>query len=282
MVHVFPKIDVTNASIWLGENGIIHGGSRNRDLMGKDGSIKTDNYDFASYWIKQNEDKLRQFFIGHAVILYGEYLVPHSLKTYRQNVWRKFFIFDVYDTTSHNFLTYDEYMPMLDKYELEYIPCTTKIDHPVLEQLNLLVQSNTYLIEDGKGVGEGIVIKRYDYVNKFGRRTWGKIVRYEFKEINNKEFYIDNKIQQGQKFIELEIARHYITKARIDKLLCKVLKNEMWDKKYIPELFNRMYHEIVTEEIWEIIKKYNNPIIDFKLLKQCNINQIKLEKNELF
>ncbi|MEK6884899.1 MAG: hypothetical protein AABY22_35030, partial [Nanoarchaeota archaeon] len=90
------------------------------------------------------------------------------------------------------------------------------------------------------------------------------------------------KIQQGQKFIELEIARHYITKARIDKLLCKVLKNEMWDKKYIPELFNRMYHEIVTEEIWEIIKKYNNPIIDFKLLKQCNINQIKLEKNELF
>ena len=30
--YVFPKIDGTNASVWLGEDGEIHAGSRNREL----------------------------------------------------------------------------------------------------------------------------------------------------------------------------------------------------------------------------------------------------------
>ena len=29
--------------------------------------------------------------------LYGESLVPHSIKDYREDAWRKFYVFDVYD-----------------------------------------------------------------------------------------------------------------------------------------------------------------------------------------
>ena len=32
---------------------------------------------------------------GHTV--YGEWLVPHSLRTYRHDTWRKFYVFDVFD-----------------------------------------------------------------------------------------------------------------------------------------------------------------------------------------
>jgi hypothetical protein len=44
-----------------------------------------------------------------------------------------------------------------------------------------LLDKNTHLMQDGE-IGEGIVIKNYDYVNKWGRVVWAKIVRNEFKE----------------------------------------------------------------------------------------------------
>jgi ATP-dependent RNA circularization protein (DNA/RNA ligase family) len=41
--------------------------------------------------------------------LYGEWLVPHTLKTYNDDAWRKFYVFDVFDRKKERLLSYDEY-----------------------------------------------------------------------------------------------------------------------------------------------------------------------------
>ena len=49
------------------------------------------------------------------------------------------------------------------------------------------MEKNVFLIEDGKGAGEGIVIKNYDFRNRYNRNTFAKIVTSEFKEKHAKE-----------------------------------------------------------------------------------------------
>ena len=48
------------------------------------------------------------------------------------------------------------------------------------EDVMSYVDKCTYQMKDNKP-GEGIVIKRYDYVNPYGRITWAKVVRSAFK-----------------------------------------------------------------------------------------------------
>lgn len=50
---ITEKIDGTNASIWIGEDGLVRAGSRSRFITPED-----DNYGFAR-WVKEHEDELR-------------------------------------------------------------------------------------------------------------------------------------------------------------------------------------------------------------------------------
>ena len=87
--HVFPKIDGTNGSVWM-ENDSVWCGSRKRPL-----TIESDNAGFL-IGIYETEERFKSFFIMYPNIrLFGEWLVPHSLKTYWDDAWRKFYVFDV-------------------------------------------------------------------------------------------------------------------------------------------------------------------------------------------
>ena len=267
--YVFPKIDGTNASLWL-EKGEIQAGSRRRHL-----NIGDDNAGFHA-WVKL-QDNFKEFFKEYPHLrLFGEWLVPHSLKTYRQEAWRIFYVFDVcrvvYDD-SLKYICYDDYKTYLEKYDIEYIPPIRIINNGNYETYIKLLEQNNYLIEDGKGSGEGVVIKNYNYENKYGRTTWAKIVTSEFKEKAHKEMgapEVDGKIM-----VEDRIISEYCTEALIKKTFEKI-KLDGWNSKKIPQLLGVVYHDLVTEEIWDIIKKLKKPTINFKTL-QYKVN-IKIKE----
>jgi len=50
----------------------------------------------------------------------------------------------------------------------------------------------------------------------------------------------------------------------------------------IPKLLGICFHDFITEEIWDVLKKYNNPTIDFKRLNQLMIVKVKEFMPELF
>lgn len=277
-LYIFPKLDGTNAQVWLDDEGNIKAGSRNREL-----TLERDNAGFYKF-VLENEN-IKKYLEKHPTHrLYGEFLVPHSLKTYREDAWRRFYIFDVCldkEDGSVEYIPYDIYKPLVEEFGLDYIPPIVTMTNGSYEYFIRTLDNNTFMIQDGKGVGEGIVIKNYDYYNKYKRQIWAKIVTNEFKEMHKREMGVNN--IKTEKVIEQEIVDDYCTAAFIEKEYSKIL-NETgeWDNRKIPMLLGRVFSELVKEETWNIIKKYKNPTINYKTLNALVINKIKTVKSDIF
>jgi len=170
---------------------------------------------------------------------------------------------------------------MLEEFDLDYIPPIATMTNGTYEGFLKALERNVFLIEDGKGFGEGIVIKNYDFYNRCGRQVWAKIVTNEFKEKNAKTFGAPS--IQTNKMIEEEIVDHYCTPALIEKEYAKIVNaNDGWRSQYIPMLLSTVFHELVTEETWNIVKKMKMPTINYKTLNTLVIGKIKTVKADIF
>jgi len=277
-VHVFPKLDGTNASAWWNSiENLPMGGSRNREL-----SLENDNAGFYNWLRSEAGDNLAVFLEENPnLIVYGEWMVPHTLKTYREEVWHKFWVFDVYDRVAHRYLPYERYEEMLRPFHPHIIEPLCTIWNPSQDQLKAQVEVNTYLIAQGAGLGEGVVLKNYAWYKY--QAAWAKVVRNEFKEDNARAFGVPKKTGEFQ--VEFAIAEEFVTPHLVGKTRAKVLlevANEQgeditepnWQQKVestyrgkvIPQLLGRVYHDLVVEEIWSILKKHKGATINFKTL----------------
>src|SRR5574344_1204594 len=73
------------------------------------------------YDISMGVDENSSSFIANGFIVHN---CPHSLKTYRDTAWRRFYVFDVMeeiDNETERYLTYEEYRVIMEKYGLDYI-----------------------------------------------------------------------------------------------------------------------------------------------------------------
>ena len=263
--YIFPKIDGTNGQVWL-EDGQIKVGSRNREI-----TLESDNAGCAKYIIENHifDDVLHQYPDWH---IFFEWLVPHTIKYYEDNAWRKPYVFDVavYNAEEdyYKYLNYNHYSDILKQYDnIEIIPTLGILINPSANDIEYLLDSNTYLCKDNK-LGEGVVIKNYSFVNRFGRTTWAKVVRAEFKE----KQHPTSKPKQTTEGIEKDIIEKYITKSLVEKEQAKII-NECgdWSSKYISRLLGIIWHTFIDEETFHFIKDFKNPIIDFKVLNRlCN------------
>lgn len=269
MCYVFPKIDGTNSQLWFDKK--LKAGSRKRKL-----TLRSDNGGFFKWAIEQ--ENIKEFFVKYPDLrLYGEWLIPHTLKTYQETAWRNFYVFDV--MRDEDYLTYEDYKELLENFNIEYIPPICKIENPTYDRLVKQLDKNGYLIEDGKGTGEGIVIKNYNFKNKFDRITWAKIVKNEFKAKHDKHEVTELK---ECKIIEQEIVNKYVTIVLIEKEYSKIDTEIGWTSKQIPRLLNTVFYCLIKEESWNFIKQFKNPTINYKSLLNFTINKIKKLKPNLF
>ena len=271
MCYVFPKIDGSNAQIWMGEDGILKAGSRNREL-----TLDNDHANFCN-WVGSQINYYLFFKRYPTLRLYGEWLIPHTLKTYEKQAWNNFYVFDVMN--GEEYMPYELYSKVLDEYSINYIPPICKIENPTYERLIGQLEKNTYLVKDGEGVGEGIVIKNYDFRNKYGRVVWAKIVSNEFKAKHSKCQITELK---EKNILEEEIAIKYVTKVLIEKELAKIEVEDGWTSKLIPRLLSTVFYCLIKEECWDIIKEYKKPVIDFKRLSYFTNIRIKQLMPHLF
>lgn len=265
--HVFPKIDGTNACLWFHER--LRCGSRNREL-----SLEQDNHGFCAW--AQEQCNIDHFFQANSSLrLFGEWLVPHSLRTYREDAWRKFYVFDVMD--GERYLPYEEYKPILETFRLHYVPCYAVVKNGDEEMFRNQLENNDFLMQDGH-MGEGIVIKNYEFRNKFGRVNWAKIVTSEFKEKSMKA--MSAPVKEGKMGPERWIAETYVTRALIDKELAKFEPD--FQGPVQPRLLSTIFNCILEEETKNFVKKLKNPTVDFRELKRWVDNQVKILTPEYF
>jgi hypothetical protein len=273
---VFPKVDGTNASVWLDGNEV-KAGSRTRQL-----SLGSDNAGFYA-WVLQNT-KLGEYLGAHPNHrLHGEWLVPHTIKHYREDAWRRFWIFDVsvdIGVDEEVFLSYDAYHEDLEKFGLDYIIPMFRMENATYEYLFGALERNKFLI-DSEALGEGIVVKNYDFRNRYGRTVWAKIVRQDFKEANQKAFGVAT-IGLGDPVEKLIVDRH-LTDAMIDKVHANIVTAEgKWESKMIPRLLETCFYDLVREEIWPVMKSFKLPTINFKALKAYTVQRVKAYRKDLF
>lgn len=277
-VVVMPKIDGTNGSLFLGDNGKVHAGSRRKEL-----DEFQDNQGFYGNFHK--DPRIIAYLEKHPTHrLFGEYLKPHSLRTYNDNAWNKFYVFDVCEDNGEEFkyIPFEEYKPLLEEFEIDYIPVLAVLNNPTYDQIAKLAEENTFLIQEGMGSGEGVVCKNYDFVNKFGHIVWAKLIHHEF---SNKGSQSKGRMgTEDSKPIEKRIVDKYISKFVVEKEYQKIINdNESIERKVlIPKLLNTVYHTLVTEEMWNVTKDFKNPTVNFKtLMNECRQAVIQF-KPELF
>jgi len=169
---------------------------------------------------------------------------------------------------------------LLDEFYIEYIPPMAIIKNGTYESFCRYLDRNDYLIKDGKGKGEGIVIKNYEYRNKYGRQTWAKIVSSEFKEKHFRTMGAPE--SKGKDLVEEAIANKYVTKALCEKVKAKIELESGWSSKFIPRLLNTVYHDVITEESWNFVKEHKNPTINFKTLSHFVTAKIKEQMPDIF
>lgn len=272
-VYVFSKVDGTNTGISLDDNGEIRVNSRNRVL-----TLEQDNQGCMAYVLSQ--PKFEQYLKKHPNhYLYGEFLIKNSIKDYEDDAWHKVYIFDVVeqiDEEHYRYLSYEEYVPLLEEFGIEYIPLIVKLDHPTEEQVKEYEDKCTFLMKDSKP-GEGIVVKSFDYTNPYGHIVWAKVVRSAFKIAHKTKITVDTDS------IEERIINDLFTSEFIEKEYNKILNEDGgWTSKSIPKFLGIIWHTFIIEESFNMIKKYKEPKIDFRLLHKFAIEKVKEIKSDLF
>ena len=269
-----PKIDGTNGVVWLGDDGIIHAGSRNRDL-----SLDNDNAGFYNTVIK--DDNIRKYLLDHKDhYLYGEWLVPHTIRYYHPESWKHFYVFDIF-SYDRGYIPYDEYSKELDKYGINYIPEIISIDNPTMEDLTKYLKETKYLIPEDK-MSEGIIIKNYEYRNQYGRCTYAKIVAEEF--FNTKSLLRMKNHEAKDKTSEKDIVTTMLSKPLIRKEFAKIklAYPDARRQELIGRTLNTIFHVFIHEELLDYIEK-KKPLINFYYLKkECDERIKEVLRSELF
>lgn len=265
--HIFPKIDGTNASIWRDYYGKICCGSRSRMLSMEPGM---DNYGFCA-WVNQpdNLKRFTAFFTKYPNCkLYGEWLVPHTIKNYKKEAWRNFYVFDVYweeyirDSIQSKpcYIEYDEYSKMCEEFNITYIPRIAKLDHPTDIELKDLLSETHYLMEKETDFGEGIVIKRYDYKNKFKVVKFGKLITKDCINTSANSSINHAKINK-----ETQIINAFLPESILDKIYCNFGKDCYLIEAFADEVWTTFIHEEAAHFLMD--EKYGEGNINFSKLK---------------
>lgn len=253
--YVFEKLDGTNGSIWL-EDGQIKAGSRNREL-----SADADNFKFYEY--VQTNPKLINFLskFNEGTIAYGEWMVPHTIKDYPDELWDTFQIFDVKE--DGEYLPYSKWWWKAELTNVDFLrPLHSTTE---LTQETILKLASSYK--------EGIVIKNYEFINKFSQYVSAKVINPDFGTNTTKAQQVNNIDSGLSRIVNKYLSRHLILKTR-DKL-----QGDCVDRK---KLINMIWYDFIQEELYEIIEKEKYPTLNFKLLKSLVIFKIKKTLPDLF
>ena len=207
-VQVFPKIDGANHCVYFDRDlGRVAYASRNQLL--------SEGYDSTGFWhFADAHGGLAEHVSEHPHRIYGEYLTPHTVRGYEDSAWNRFYVFDIWDDGSGAWLPYEEVARIVEGIgdpDVVSVPCIADLADPAPEDLERALESDTFLLRKGEK-GEGIVIKNYGYRNRFGRQTWGKIVREEFSDMAKAKNKGQRELLPEEKAVEATVTEAFVSK----------------------------------------------------------------------
>lgn len=250
-IVVQEKLDGANASFKISNQKEILCFSR-RTKLDKENNLRG----FYQY-IEKLQPTLEKLFLKIKELrFYGEWLVPHKVQ-YKEN-FNEFYLFDVYNETSGEYLKYDEVVYYSKLLNLKMVPVFFDGEFKDMDQLKQFV-GRTKMAD---GFGEGIVIKNQNRYGGHGEKTirFTKMVSNEFTEVHRKKTSPDKQKQmsESQKWIST-----YLTESRVEKMIFKYEDNgfELSFKNFgniMSKLTHSLLNDILEEEGKEKPKDFND------------------------
>jgi hypothetical protein len=195
-------------------------------------------------------------------IVRGEWLVPHSVKDYAPDTYKLFYVFDCQEYDDGRYVHPDEWRKMAEALGCFCVPTIARLLNPTAAQIAELSVGSSAL---GAPKREGVVAKRYGFVNRFGRVTWGKVVGEDFQQ--------RHRLSMGASrwdAPELRFVADVVTDSAVLKVVGKVsdLHGEPADVRSMAEVLGRLWHEVSREELLDWCDKHKKvDSISLRLLK---------------
>lgn len=253
-LYIQEKLDGSNASFTIND-GKIECFSRRiklndeNTLNGFLGWVHDYFLDLFDYGKRMQIDYLSRY------IFFGEWLVKHKIN-YKEDQYKSFYLFDVYDKVSETYLGLEEVESLADIFtikmaEVFYIAKPEKVKDLNLEDLKGYVgKSNKTAIPN---TGEGIVIKYLD--GKSIDENYYKYVTKEFSEI--KRYKLNDKTKKEG------IVDYAITKPRMEKMIFRALEeNRLKKDDLVIENFKKIISEIGEDFVQDILIEEHDGIIE--------------------
>lgn len=269
------KLDGSNACVWDAGDGTVACGSRKRNL-----SATSDNGGFYNYINTSTDPEvgfLRNFCKDHPdYIVYGEFLgVPGQklLGTIKDYVESGFFIFDVFDASTGEYLPYATWSKFFEDNYHRVVPLIADLDHihcdiTIETLIDAYADKTNFNMPDGMR-GEGLVIKAEpSYRDIYGNIQIGKIVLDEFHA--RKKQKVKAPAMTADECINAFV-ENYCTAAFMAKEQNKVmlaLGMDEWENKgkCIGMTIQGCLNELMQEEFWDYFKKHL-VVLDLAALK---------------
>lgn len=258
-IVIQEKIDGSNASIrYDEESGTLKAFSRRLEL-----SVDNTLNGFWDYVQTLNLDTFKEI-LGSRYIVFGEWMgAKHAIK-YPENVYGKFWMFDVWDTQTEQYLPYKETRSFYDKLiacgnednKFNFVPVFYIGKFESWEKTSELVSRTEVGAEP---TGEGIVIKRQNCLDSKSSRLpfYVKIVSEQFSEVHKskKQKAIDPEAI-AKKEANLALAATIVTPQRVQKMIYKFIEDGLlpqdWDEHNLKDISkilpNAIYKDCVKEE----------------------------------
>lgn len=256
IIQISEKVDGANASIALDDNGNLVAYSRKNEL----------NYQntLRGFWnYVQTLDKEKFQDLGKCV-LFGEWSIPHTVK-YNADAYNKWYVYDMYDTETEEWLPQSVVKEFAETHGLEYIHVLYEGEFISWDHCRTFLNSPAYGDRQ-----EGIVVKNMSKLNSPDVRQpfYLKIVNDSFMETkahNHIKKVLDPQHQEEKNLAE-EIANEVVTKARVQKEIHKMIDEGILPEKLQPKdmsmvarnLPKRIYDDIVKEELERISDTIGN------------------------
>lgn len=268
-IVIQEKLDGANLTVGVADDGQSVICSR-RQLIGTfDNAAGQGDFRGAVEYIRNHEGINSLLDIDSDWVLRGEWLVKHTLN-YPGSAWNEFYVFDVQQVIDGQYVPVWEYESVLHDFGVAMVPLIAVFEAPLtVDQLITLADRDS---EFGGIRAEGIVIKRYDFVNRFGRTQWGKIVAADFRE--------KNKIAMGgtkHDPIEVQFLTKCVTDYLIDKVIAKVEDDEGRNLEItdMPRILGTVWHDAFIEELWDFVKRVKVGAFDFRLAQSLCVDKTR-------
>ena len=225
-IVIQEKIDGANFSIrYDKEDNSVKAFSRKKELN------FSNNLRGAWEWSQKLSVDLIKSVLGDNLVLFGEWLVPHTVK-YPDDKYQNAYFFDVYNTETEEYLIQDKVEKIINDLSLTYVPVFYIGKFISWDK----VKSYIGKTEMGGEYGEGVVVKNQTKLNNPNTRLpfYTKIVCETFCET---KAHSHNKVVDMEKMADREravaLTETIVTKARVNKLINKMVDEgiiqEDWD-----------------------------------------------------